>query len=95
MSPAIPGWLEILFICWSAFIWPSRRLIRFAGTSPRFRYHHEVTREFKVQRWADKLNPQSRHLLEFLADLTDAGRITTTRRTGFERTSIGSEAGRT
>lgn len=42
-----------------------------------FRYHHEVVREFKVQRWADKLSPQSRHLLEFLADLTDAGQITT------------------
>lgn len=43
-----------------------------------FRYHHEVVRQFKVQRWADKLSPQSRHLLEFLADLTDAGQIATT-----------------
>lgn len=43
-----------------------------------FRYHHEVDRELKAQRWADKLSPQARHLLEFLADLTDRGEITTT-----------------
>lgn len=43
-----------------------------------FRYHHDVVREFKAQRWADKLSPATRHLLEYLADLTDPGDITTT-----------------
>lgn len=43
-----------------------------------FRYHHEVVKEFKAQRWADKLAPQTRHLLDFLADLTDANDIITT-----------------
>ena len=43
-----------------------------------FRYHHEVVREFKAQRWADKFSPPTRHLLGFLADMTDAGEIVTT-----------------
>lgn len=42
-----------------------------------FRYHHDVVREFKAQRWANKLSPPTRHLLTFLADLTDHGVITT------------------
>jgi hypothetical protein len=41
-----------------------------------FRYHHEVTREFKAQRWADKLSQQTRRLLEYLADRTDDGTVT-------------------
>jgi hypothetical protein len=43
-----------------------------------FRYHHEVVKELKAQRWAEKLAPQSRHLLEFLADMTDAKDIIST-----------------
>ena len=43
-----------------------------------FRYHHDVVREFKDQRWAEKLSPASRHLLEFLADMTDSGEVTST-----------------
>ena len=43
-----------------------------------FRYHHDVVREFKDQRWAEKLSPASRHLLEFLAETTDAGGISST-----------------
>jgi hypothetical protein len=37
-----------------------------------FRYHHEVTKEFKGQRWADKLPPggTAEHLLAFMAELT-------------------------
>lgn len=43
-----------------------------------FRYHNDVVREMKVQRWADKLTPTTLHLLRYLADLTDAGEIITT-----------------
>jgi hypothetical protein len=43
-----------------------------------FRYHHDVVREFKDQRWAEKFSPASRHLLGFLANITDAGQITST-----------------
>ncbi|MFN8621166.1 MAG: DUF3800 domain-containing protein [Chloroflexota bacterium] len=43
-----------------------------------FRYHHDVVREYKAQRWADKLSSATRHLLGYLADLTDEGRITST-----------------
>lgn len=44
-----------------------------------FRYHLEVTKEFKGQRWADKLPPggTAAHLLTFMAELTDAGDIVT------------------
>lgn len=42
------------------------------------RYHHDVIREMKVQRWADKLTPTTLHLLRYLADLTDVGDIVTT-----------------
>jgi len=73
-DPAVAG----PSICWSAFIWPSRHLIRFVGTSPRFGTTTRSCARSKVQRWADKLSPQSRHLLEPLADLTDAGQITAT-----------------
>ena len=43
-----------------------------------FRYHHDVVREFKDQRWAEKLSAASRHLLGFLADITEAGGIAST-----------------
>jgi hypothetical protein len=45
-----------------------------------FRYHHEVTREFKGQRWANKLPARGPavHLLEYMAELTDAGDVVTT-----------------
>ncbi|MCI0633583.1 MAG: DUF3800 domain-containing protein [Actinobacteria bacterium] len=43
-----------------------------------FRYHHDVVKEFKDQRWAEKLSPASRHLLVFLAEATDAGEIAST-----------------
>lgn len=42
-----------------------------------FRYHHDVVREFKAQRWADKLSPAASHLLGFLGDLTATERLTT------------------
>jgi hypothetical protein len=40
-----------------------------------FRYHHQVVREFKAQRWRDKLSPVTRMLLGYLADLTDADEV--------------------
>lgn len=43
-----------------------------------FRYHHNVRREFKVQRWADKGSGPTLRLLEFLAALTTDGRLATT-----------------
>lgn len=43
-----------------------------------FRYHHNVRREFKNQKWADKSTGPTVRLLEFLADLTDEGRLATT-----------------
>jgi hypothetical protein len=43
-----------------------------------FRYHHDVVRELKNQRWADKLTEAPRRLLEPLAALTDDGLISTT-----------------
>lgn len=45
-----------------------------------FRYHHDVTKEFKDQRWTDKLpaGGPAAHLLTFMAELTDDGHITTT-----------------
>lgn len=43
-----------------------------------FRYHHDVVREFKAQRWADKFSSAARHLLEPLAYLTKEGRIVAT-----------------
>jgi hypothetical protein len=43
-----------------------------------FRYHHDVVKEMKVQRWADKLTEPTRHLLTMLAEMTDAGEIVTT-----------------
>lgn len=78
MSPAIRGWLETLSICWSPFTLAEATLDQVRCHITAFRYRHEVVREFKVQRSADKLSPQSRHLLKHLADLTDAGQITTT-----------------
>lgn len=43
-----------------------------------FRYHHNVRREFKNQKWADKLSPPSLRLLEFLGELSEEGRLTST-----------------
>lgn len=43
-----------------------------------FRYHHGVLREFKDQRWADKLSEPSMRLLEHFAVLTEEGRVVTT-----------------
>jgi hypothetical protein len=43
-----------------------------------FRYHHDVTRELKVQRWADKFSAPARHLLGFMADLAEEGFAVTT-----------------
>jgi hypothetical protein len=53
-------------------------LTRFRQHLTAFRYHHEVVKELKAQRFADKLSPQARHLLDFLADLTDDGYIAST-----------------
>jgi len=50
MSPAIREWLETLSICWAAFTWPKRPLTQVRRHVTAFRYHHEVVREFKVQR---------------------------------------------
>ncbi len=43
-----------------------------------FRYHHGVLREFKDQRWADKLSEPTMRLLEHFAVLTNEGRVVTT-----------------
>ncbi|CAN5548919.1 hypothetical protein BH20ACT21_BH20ACT21_14330 [soil metagenome] len=43
-----------------------------------FRYHHNVRREFKNQKWASKLSPPSLRLLEFLGELSEDGRLTST-----------------
>jgi hypothetical protein len=43
-----------------------------------FRYHHQVVREFKAQRWRDKLSPVTRMLLGYLADLTDSDEVSGT-----------------
>lgn len=43
-----------------------------------FRYHHEVAKEFKSQRWAKEFRPNTRKLLDPFAELTDAGLIVTT-----------------
>src|SRR5438874_1641076 len=43
-----------------------------------FRYHHDVVKELKGQGWAEKLSPPTRHLLGFLADLSDGGEVITT-----------------
>lgn len=43
-----------------------------------FRYHHDVVKEFKAQRWANKLTQPADRLLQFLAELTEAGEITAT-----------------
>lgn len=78
MSPAIRGWLETLSICWSAFILRKQPLTRFAATSQRFGTTTRLCASSRSSGGPDKLSPQSRHLLEFLADLTDAGQIATT-----------------
>jgi hypothetical protein len=43
-----------------------------------FRYHHSVVKELKDQRNAGKLTPQTRRLLEPLADMSDASDIRAT-----------------
>jgi hypothetical protein len=43
-----------------------------------FRYHHEVAKEFKNQRWAKEFKPHTRKLLEPFAQLTEEGLIATT-----------------
>lgn len=43
-----------------------------------FRYHQNVRREFKDQKWADKSSGPTLRLLDFLADLTRDGRLATT-----------------
>lgn len=43
-----------------------------------FRYHHNVRREFKNQKWADKGTGPTVRLLDFLAELTEEARLATT-----------------
>lgn len=43
-----------------------------------FRYHHNVRREFKDQKWADKGTGPTIRLLDLLADLTQEQKLTTT-----------------
>ena len=43
-----------------------------------FRYHNNVTREFKDQGWAKKFTPTTRRLLAYTADLADEGYLVVT-----------------
>lgn len=74
-DPGLVGNPTYLLVCLHASEEAVDRIRRHLTT---FRYHHDVVKEMKAQRWADKLSPVTERLLHFMADLTDGGDILST-----------------
>ena len=78
MNRAIPVQREIPSTSWWLCIWPRRSstIVRYCDAA--FRYHSQITKEYKDQNWARNIGQAGIRLLTAMADFTDAGQVTGT-----------------